>query len=211
VGLPDWASREYYEVSATASLANPTPEDRSAMIRAMLADRFKLQAHRERREVPSFDLVVVRDDGRLGPGLVKIDTDCNAVLESRRAAAEAAAKAGGPPPPPERFDPDKPPPCSFVGMPNGIRAEGTIATLASMLRNSAGRVVVDKTGLSGTYRTRLTFDLFATIRAPGAQPPSDDVPSVFTAVREQLGLKLEPSRTERDVLVIDRLERPTEN
>ena len=55
VGLPDWASREYFEVSPTASLATTTPEDRSAMIRAMLSDRFKLQAHRKRREVQSFD------------------------------------------------------------------------------------------------------------------------------------------------------------
>jgi len=88
----------------------------------------------------------------------------------------------------------------------------TIDTLASMLRSPAGRVVVNKTGLKGTYRVALTFD-FASIRsAPASAPASDDAPlSVFTAVREQLGLKLDASRTERDVLVIDRLERPTEN
>ena len=71
-------------------------------------------------------------------------------------------------------------------------------------------MVVDKTGLSGYYRVSLTF-AFVPIQGVAAPTPSDDQPSLFTAVREQLGLKLEPSRTERDVLVIDRLERPTEN
>jgi uncharacterized protein (TIGR03435 family) len=86
----------------------------------------------------------------------------------------------------------------------------TIGNLASMLRTPAGRVVVDKTGLRGWYRVTLTFD-FAAYPQLARVAPSDDAPSVFTAVREQLGLRLEPSRTERDVLVIDRVERPTGN
>lgn len=211
VGLPDWASREFYDVTATSSLATPTMEDRQAMVRAMLADRFRLVAHRERREVPSFDLMLARNDGKLGTGLVKSETDCDAVLAALRKQAEEAVRTGAPPPPPQRFNSNSPPPCFFAGMPNGVRGEGTIGSLVSMLRSSAGRVVVDKTGLSGSYRVNLTFDLSTMLRGPGAPPPSDDVPSVFTAVREQLGLRLEPSRTERDVLVIDRLERPTAN
>ena len=167
VGLPDWASREFYDVTATASQSNPTIEDRQAMVRAMLADRFRLLAHRERREVPSFDLVLARDDGRLGTGLVKTETDCDAVMAARRKEAEEASRSGTPPPPPQRFDPNSPPPCFFGGMPNGIRGEATIANLASMLRTPAGRVVVDKTGLRGTYRVNLTFDFGATFRGPG--------------------------------------------
>jgi uncharacterized protein (TIGR03435 family) len=211
VGLPDWARREVYDITATASLANPTLADRTAMLRALLADRFRLLAHHERREVPSFDLVVARNDGKLGPGLVKSETDCEAVLAARRTEAEEAARSGAPLPPPQRFDPNSPPPCFLGAMPNGIRGEVALISLASMLRTPAGRLVVDKTGLSGTYRVNLTLDFSPTLRGPGAPPPSGDVPSVFTAVREQLGLRLEPSRTERDVLVIDRLERPTEN
>jgi uncharacterized protein (TIGR03435 family) len=210
VGLPDWASREFYDVTATASVANPTQEDRQAMVRAMLADRFRLLAHRERREVPAFDLMLARSDGKLGPGLVKTDTDCEAIIAALRKQADEAMRSGAPPPPPQRVDPNSPPPCFMAGVPNGMRGEVTIASLISMLRTPAGRVIVDKTGLTGTYRVNLTFD-FMTFRGPGALPASDDVPSVFTAVREQLGLRLEPSRTERDVLVIDRLERPTEN
>ena len=210
VGLPDWASREYFDITATASVSNPSLEDRLAMVRAMLADRFRLQVHRERREVPSFDLVLARSDGKLGPGLVKSANDCEAFTAARRQEAETAARSGAPPPTSQRFDSGSPPPCLFAAMPNGVNGDVTIGTLASMLRSSAGRVVVDKTGLSGYYRVSLTF-AFVPIQSGAAPPPSDDQPSVFTAVREQLGLRLEPSRTERDVLVIDRLERPTEN
>jgi uncharacterized protein (TIGR03435 family) len=211
VGLPDWASREYFDITATASLSNPGFEERTAMVRAMLEDRFQLRAHRERREVPSFDLLLARNDGKLGPGLVRSDTDCDAWMAARRKEAEEALRSGAQPPPPQPFDPNSPPPCLMGALPNGIRGEVTIASLASMLRSTAGRVVVDKTGLSGTYRVNLTFDVSASFRGPAALPPNDDVPSLFTAVREQLGLRLEPSRTEREVLVIDRLERPTEN
>ena len=210
VGLPDWASREYFDITATASLSNPTLDDRFAMVRAMLADRFRLQVHRERREVASYDLVLARSDGKLGPGLVKSENDCEAFMAARRKEAETAARSGGPPPTSQRFDPGSPPPCLFAAMPNGVNGDVTIGNLASMLRSSAGRVVVDRTGLSGYYRVRLTF-AFVPIQGVATPPPSDDQPSVFTAVREQLGLRLEPSRTERDVLVIDRLERPTEN
>jgi uncharacterized protein (TIGR03435 family) len=169
------------------------------MLRAMLADRFQLQAHTERRELPSYDLVLDRPDGRLGQGLVPSSPDCDTIVAARRAAAVA---------PPE-FDPDKPLVCTIVGSLDRIRGEGAVSGFTQMLRGPAGRLVVDKTGLRGTYRITLTYELASV--ALGAVPPPDGALSVFTAVREQLGLRLEPSRTERDVLVIDRLERPTEN
>jgi uncharacterized protein (TIGR03435 family) len=84
-----------------------------------------------------------------------------------------------------------------------------IGVLAQILRASTGRLVVDRTGLRGAYRVTLRFDL-ANV-AIGAVAPPENAVSVFTAVREQLGLRLESSRAEREVLVIDRLERPTEN
>jgi uncharacterized protein (TIGR03435 family) len=200
-GLPDWASRDFYDVSATSPLPTPTPEQRTAMLRALLADRFQLLAHIERRELPSYDLVLDRKDGRLGAGLVPSELDCEAMAAARRAAVSIA-------PPPE-FDPDRPAPCTIVGSLNSIKGEAAISVLTQMLRGSTGRLVVDKTGLRGAYRVNLTFDL-ANV-ALGAVAPPENALSVFTAVREQLGLRLEPSRTERDVLVIDRLERPTEN
>ena len=198
-GLPDWATREFYDVSATSPLTTATPEQRTSMLRAMLADRFRLLAHTERRELPSYDLVLDRPDGRLGPGLVPSSLDCDAIIAARRAAATA---------PPE-FDRDNPLVCAFVGSLDGFRGEVAISVLAQMLRGQAGRLVVDKTGLRGAYRITLNYGQ-ANV-ALGAVASPEGAVSVFTAVREQLGLRLEPSRADRDVLVIDRLERPTEN
>jgi uncharacterized protein (TIGR03435 family) len=202
VGFPDWARRQFWDISATASLTAPTTEQRAAMLRSMLADRFGLLAHTERRTLPTYDLVLDRKDGRLGPGLAASDVDCDAINAARR-----AAYATGQPLPP--VDPDKPPPCVVAGSVDAIRGEAAISVLTQMLSAPAGRQVVDKTGLRGAYRITLKYEL-ANV-ALGAVAPPENAVSVFTAVREQLGLRLEPSRTERDVLVIDRLERPTEN
>jgi uncharacterized protein (TIGR03435 family) len=199
VGLPDWAFNEFFDIRATSPLTAATPEQRAAMLRAMLADRFQLLAHTERRELPSYDLLVDRKDGRLGSALVPTNTDCDALNAARRAGTA----------PPPVFDADKPEPCVIIGSMDLIRGEAAISVLAQMLRASTGRLVVDKTGLRGAYRMSLKFDL--AVVALGAVAPPENALSVFTAVREQLGLRLEPSRTERDVLVIDRLERPTEN
>jgi len=201
VGLPDWARRDFYDVNATSPLATATAEQRTAMLRAMLADRFQLLAHTERRELPAYDLVLDRKDGRLGPGLLPSELDCEALRAARRAAEGTSPRPD--------FDPAKPPPCTIVGSLDSIKGEAAIDVLTQMLRGSTGRHVVDKTGLRGAYRVSLTFDL-ANV-ALGAVAPPENALSVFTAVREQLGLRLDPSRAERDVLVIDRLERPTEN
>ena len=86
----------------------------------------------------------------------------------------------------------------------GGRSEGdiTMALLAELIRPRAGRFVVDKTGLTGSYRVKLEM-----ARWSGPNPD----PSVFTALPDQLGLKLEASRAERDRLVVDYIERPSEN
>ena len=82
---------------------------------------------------------------------------------------------------------------------------------AEALRISAGRVVVNKTGLPGSYRIAMNYDMMGARRPPAVDPPPDAGPSVFAAVREQLGLKLEPSKAQRNTLVIERLEHPTPN
>jgi len=208
VGLPDWARREYYDVKTTSSLTNATPEDRAAMIRAMLADRCKLAVHFEQREHDAYELVLARKDGKLGSGLTKSDTDC-----SRPVAA-----------PPSRSDLSAPPPpCMLRTVGAVLRKQGgelgdllegdaPMARLADALRISLpGRQVVDRTGLTGSYRVTLNFNRNATLRPPGATASPDDAPSVFTAIQEQLGLKLQPTRLLRDTLVIDHIERPTPN
>jgi uncharacterized protein (TIGR03435 family) len=220
-GIPDWARREYFDVSATSSLSTATPEDRIAMLRAMLADRFKLVVHIEKRETPVYDLVLARSDGRLGSGMTPSDRDCAPILAKLRADAEAARNATTPPNagPPAFPDLNAPPPlCSLRGVGarppavgDRLEGESTVENLALALRFPTGRLVIDKTGLSGTYRITMTFDRIMSLKGPEIVASPDSPPTVFTAVREQLGLKLESSKAELDTLIIDRLERPTEN
>jgi uncharacterized protein (TIGR03435 family) len=198
-------------VIATASLEHPTKEDRAAMLRTMLADRLKLAVHVEKREQDAFDLVLARKDGRLGPGLTRSTTDCS--------------QPPDPVTPSSRSDPSAPPPpCTFRTTGASLRKQGSelgdlleadapIDRLAEALRLTAlrGQPVADKTGLTGSYRVTLNFNLMATLRPPTATPPANDAPSLFTAIQEQLGLKLQPSRIVRDTLVIDHVERPTPN
>jgi uncharacterized protein (TIGR03435 family) len=222
IGLPDWSASAFFDVTATApaGIGTATLEQRRAMLRGLLADRFKLAAHYETREQQAFDLVLARSDGRLGTGLIRSDIDCEARAAAQRAAADAARAAGEPPPPrpapPADAFAGALPPCSQRSSKgrNGDRYEGhvTMATLASVLRGSAGRVVVDKTGLVGYYF--VTLESAATrpgLTVPDAAATPGDAPSIFTAVQEQLGLKLESSRAPVQVLVIDHVERPTEN
>jgi uncharacterized protein (TIGR03435 family) len=211
VGLPDWARTERYDLNATASLSNPTPEQRAAMMRKMLEDRFKLVAHIENRETPVYDLVVARNDKRLGPSITPSEADCIAKAAADRAASEATGRP--PVPPPGVFDRNAPPPACSMRM-DGDRMEGdaTMESLARLLRPAAGRLVVDKTSLPGSYRLTLVFDRMAGLRGPQTgEPAPGAAPSVFTAVQEQLGLKLESSRAMLETLIIDRFERPTEN
>ncbi|HET9267290.1 MAG TPA: TIGR03435 family protein, partial [Vicinamibacterales bacterium] len=220
VGLPGWANSERYDLNATASVPGATTEQRAAMLKAMLADRFKLSVHVEPREQATYDLVLARKDGTLGPGIQAIETDCAKVSAERAASALASPQAG---PPPFR-DFKTPPYCAFRSLDARTRersgdgghgglleGEGTMTMLANALRLSTVRQVVDKTGLAGSYRVRMNYDQMSARRAPDAQVPDDAGPSVFVALPEQLGLKLESSKAMTDHLIIDRLERPTEN
>jgi len=209
VGLPEWAMREYYDVSATSSLSRATAEQQTAMLRAMLADRCKLVAHFDKREQPVYDLVIARSDGKLGPNLRPSDVDCDAKAAANRAAAEAARAAGTiPPPPPFPAMSGPAPACSFRVLANSTEGGGTMEMFVRLLRSGAGRLVIDKTGLKGSYRMSLPLNIMA---LPSPETAGDSVPSIFTALQEQLGSKLESSRAMRDVLVIDHIERPTEN
>ena len=222
VNLPGWANRERYDLNATASVPGATADQRAAMLKAMLVDRFKLSLHVEQREQASYDLVVARKDGTLASGIRPIETDCAKVM-AERAAAQAASPQAGPPPMP---DFKTPPRCSFRSLDARTRdrggdgggalgdlleGEGTMAMLANLLRLSAGRLVVDKTGLTGSYSVRMNYDQMSARRGPEVPPAENAGPSVFVALPEQLGLKLDASRTMVDSLIIDHLEKPTEN
>ena len=184
------------------------------MLRAMLADRFKLVAHVENREYDTYDLVLAREDGRLGSGLKRLDIDCAALQAERAAARTAALAAGVPPPELPRPGPTGPlPPCFFRIYFGRVDGQATLDTLATaLLMTTRPRQIVNKTGLTGSYEMAMEFDPTPLQSGPQVTPSApDSKPSLFAALQDQLGLKLVPSRSTRPTLVVDRIERPTEN
>ena len=198
IGIPDWTITERFDISARA--AGPiTADERRLMMQALLADRFKLVARREKREVTILALMLARNDGKLGPNLI----ESKGCMQPGDAAAQAAAPAGAQICGPKTGGAGR---FLLVGM--------QIPQFTSLLALSLGRTVVDKTGLTSRYDIDLSFtperQLPAGVDIPG--PAADpNGPSIYTAVREQLGLKLEQQKDQEEVLVIDHIERPSEN
>ena len=224
VGGPNWLASDRFDILAKtpegagdAFSFQQTGQEPSAgqlMLRAMLADRFKFQAHMETRELPIYSLVLARGDGKLGPKLTRSTTDCAAL------SAAARGRPGGPPPMPA---PGQPMVCGMRIGPGNISAGGTpLAQVATSLANFVGRTIVDRTGLSGNFDLELTYtpDQMPA-RAPGTPADQPVVangvaidpngPSIFTAIQEQLGLKLESTKGPVEVLVVDSVEHPTED
>jgi uncharacterized protein (TIGR03435 family) len=192
VGGPDWIDVERFDIEAKSE-GNPTMEQLRLMVRSLLADRFKLRVHTETKELPAYALVIARNDGRLGPQLRPSTADCS---KDSEAAAQAAIPAG---------PTGRKPGCGFsVGDSSLSGKGGTMDALAAEL-SLVGRQVVDRTGLNGSYEINLEW-------SPDADPTlQNGGPSIFTALQEQLGLKLEAIRAPQEVLVIDGAERPSEN
>lgn len=194
VGAPDWLTTDRYDMTAKAE-GKPSDEQVRAMIRTLLRERMKLATHVTPEEKPIYALVVARPSH---PGLTKSTLDCDAI----RAAREAAAKSGAP----EPYVQGVAPQCGYSWS-NAIYSGGmTMDTLADILRGLAGRKVLNRTQLEGRYE----FTLRASF-AGGAPPSPDDPPTIFTALQEQLGLRLDSQRAPLDTLVIDHIERPEEN
>jgi uncharacterized protein (TIGR03435 family) len=194
-GGPSWIDSIRIDIAArTAETA--TRDDIERMLRTLLADRFRLVIRRETREVPTYALVVARDDGRLGPRMQPSTTDCT---------AQAAVGRGAAPPPPASGQLL----CGTRMSPASINAGGmTMPRLATTLTGIIGRLVTDDTRLTGTYDLQLAFTPEQPL--PNSPSPADsDAPSIFTAVQEQLGLKLNASRGRGDVVVIEAIEQPT--
>jgi uncharacterized protein (TIGR03435 family) len=218
VGAPDWLARDRFDIVAKEPERTFTDEQRRLMMQALLIERFKLQAHLETREMPLYNLVVLRADGRLGPDLKPTAVNCAALRKER--AAGGAAPAG---PPRQMPKIDEPVPCNqrmFFG-PQGatINASGrTLEQIATMLGTYSDRTVVNKTGLKGEYDMLLKFKPEAGGPMGGLAPPLSttgdplsDLATLGVAVREQLGLRLESARGPVQVLVIDSISLPTED
>jgi uncharacterized protein (TIGR03435 family) len=216
VGGPAWLGTDRFDVNARADRElppfNPTEESGplEQMLQSLLADRFKLMAHRETRELPIFALLMARSDGRPGERLRRSSTDCAAVFADRVRAGQPGPLVAG----------DRPT-CGMVVSPWSIRiGGGPLSQLTMVLTNMTNRFVVDRTGLTGNYDVDLqwTPQGMRIGKPPGDNPPGPAFPApppdangatLETAIQEQLGLKLDPQRGPVPVLVIERAEPPT--
>jgi bla regulator protein blaR1 len=197
-GAPSWVGgrpgTERFDISAKAH-APASADQMRLMLRQLLVDRFHLVTHTEIRDTPIYALVVMNANGPLGPNLHRAEADC----------ATLRAAAGG-----ELSRTTLP--CGFNLQIGRRAARGLgIRELAGWLAPDAGRPVVDMTGLDGVFDFDLTYTPDQLRHHPPDRFPSvdPDGPSVFAAVQEQLGLKLEPQEGLGDVLVIDHVEHPT--
>ena len=195
IGMPDWVKYERYDLTAKPP-AGATAADRPEMMRRMFADRMKLVAHVEQRERDTFGLVLARSDGRLGPNLKPSALDCS--------PRPVAPKAPLPEP-----EPDIRKSCGLMVSGTSIVSGGvTIDRLLLSIGGMAGGLVNDRTGLKGFYSVDLNF---APNGLASDDRRGDEPPQFLTALQEQLGLKLLPEKSMVPVLVIDSIERPSEN
>jgi uncharacterized protein (TIGR03435 family) len=201
VGGPEWIRADRYDMEAKAD-GEPSRPEMMLMLQTLLADRFQLRVHRETRQLPAYVLTVARGGAKLTPTK---EGDC------------VAPRPDGAPAPPLAPGEIRRPGCGNNNMntrtnpPNvtwtaaGIDAGGVAGALANYFR----RPVVNRTGLTGSFN--IQQDL------PPLQPATtdggalDSAASVFTVLQEQLGLRVEEGRGPVEVLVVDRVERPTEN
>ena len=195
-GGPSWMDKDRYDMEGK-SAGQVSLTERRLMLQTLLADRFGLKVHTDSKEVNVYAMTVVRSDGKLGPKVQPWDGMC-----------------GGRDAPPANVNP-KGPRCGAFFRPPGMEFEGvTMEIVADMLSNpniNLGRPVVDKTGLTGEYTMQLEFQ-FRPPGPAGAEAPVDQFSaSLSTALREQLGLKLQSAKGNVDVIVVDQASRPTEN
>ena len=199
VGAPDWVRSEAYVVTATTSATPARAGMRGPMLQTVLEDRFGLKARREIRDLPIYALTAERT-----PRLQRVD-------ESGCVARDTSK-----PSVPSTRDPaTKKPFCqTIIRSVSSISGSMRLQELADAIGSYVDRPVMDRTGVSGIFTVDLRFD--GQVRGPlglaSIRPPAPDgAVSIFTAVQEQLGLRLEPSRGPAPVLVIEHVDRPSPN
>ena len=198
-GVPGWVDSVKFDIDAKAAEefkpdADGIVREHLAMLRTLLEDTFKVKARLETRERAIYELRRLREDG-FGPQFRVSTADCSA----------------GAPPPAEGHK------CGITnlgpGKGNALRGVPINALLALLrISPAVDRLVYDKTGLKGSFDFEFYFAP-PFILGPGGAVPNPDVdagPTVFTALRDQLGFKLEPAKGPVDVLIIEHIERLVE-
>ena len=219
-GGPEWIDSERFDIEAKIDDGQAgnlgrlyLPDGKGSpglayqMVKALLADRFKLVVHSETSDRPVYALVPARADRRMGPQLQRSAVDCDAVM--------AAIVANGRPPGPVKTG--GAPPCSMGGGAGRLMGNAlTMQQIGNGLSPYVNRVVRDRTGMAGNFDLDLAWT-----PAPGEYaglgpfdhnaPAAAEATSIFTALQEQLGLRLEATTGPVDVIVVDRAERPLED
>ena len=196
VGGPEWIASRRFAVDAKAA-GTPSRAEMRLLVRTLLGQRFNLRAHSETRELPVYLLERVRPGGPLGPALrVTPTSECAAPVVSLG----------------QQREPGSPPACGVLSAsPERITARGVaMSQFSRNIRDMGGmtgvdRIVIDRTGLDGYYSFELSYRPTETAQLAGGT----DNPTLFDALREQLGLKLTPTRAPVDVLVVDSATLPT--
>jgi uncharacterized protein (TIGR03435 family) len=193
-GGPSWLDTDRFDIAAKATSSTASSNDLRLMLRALLAERFGLALHTEEKEVPVYTLRVARADRKLGPNLRESSTDCTG-----RGPALAGTKVE----------------CGIMvsqGAVAGSLRGGatTLAEFTRLLGDFLERPLMDDTGLAAKYDLDLEFSTGVGTAVVGAIDTRDS-PAIFTAIQEQLGLKLDSQRRTTEIYVIDRAAPPSEN
>jgi uncharacterized protein (TIGR03435 family) len=185
-GGPKWLDEARFDVMAKAGTPLK-PHEMPLRLRGLLQDRFQVVVRQETREMPVYELVLARKDGKLGPKMVA--SPCPVYDEDHPAPTQPTAAQKG---------------CGgSSGGPTMMRAKGGLLRgLVILLSRNLERTVIDKTGLTGKFDMTLDWS---------ADQSTNAGPSIFTALEEQLGLKLVSSKGPVEMLVVERAEKPTGN
>jgi uncharacterized protein (TIGR03435 family) len=237
INAPNWIDTERYDIDAKVdcSVGKPSREQLYLMVQSMLEDRFHLKSHTETRELPIYNLVVAKDGPKTKNSTDQTPTSvedsgpppllCRSIPEpSAVSQVHPSGPRGGAP---GTMTPAIPRGRLIVNrnpLTGGLRMFGTAVSFSdfvSQLQYPAGRRVIDKTQLTGLFDFELSFlpEDPMTALGPGGPPvsapqssaASESLPSIFTVLQKQLGLKLESAKGPVEVLVIESVQKPTEN
>jgi uncharacterized protein (TIGR03435 family) len=226
IAAPEWTRTERFDVVAKApggiplGSINPVgpPSPGLLMLRTLLAERFQLRMRTETRELPIYALVTANTDRRLGPKLIRSErpeAECERIKADRLAGRPSSSP----------LQPGRPAPCAWLGYRSRLTYDALpLEELANFLSGHVWRLVVDRTGLTGLFDVDFTW-------TPDQLPPPDapdriivggteidltggvtidpNGAALLTSLREQLGLRLEATRAPVEVLVVERIDRPT--
>ena len=195
VGGPRWISSDRFDVEGKAEDPKADPDQLRLMLQSLLEDRFQLKLHRENKEAPIYALVVAKDGPKIKRAPDQVSPPVSGPAQQGAGPIRGAIRIGG---------------GSLVG--NAV----TLSLFTRLLSQRLDRAVVDKTNLDGRFDIRLywTPDVGEVALDPGGNPlpPANDTgPSIFTAIQEQLGLRLESTTGLVDLIIIDHVEKPSAN